>query len=62
MPSFLGAFMLRCWQGRDDAWRVEVIRVQDGARVVVATLEEAMCWIRAGAAGTKREQPPADQC
>lgn len=61
MPRFVGAFMLRCWQARDDAWRVEITRVQDGARIVVATVEEALSWIQAHASGSPPEQSAEDQ-
>lgn len=46
MVRLTGVFVLRQWQTRDGLWRIEIVRIQDGSRVVVSTLDEAMVWLR----------------
>lgn len=46
MVRLVGVFVLRQWQTEAGTWRIEIVRVQDGSRVVVATFDEAVTWLR----------------
>ncbi len=45
------SFLLRHWRFADGARRIMVEHVQTGARVTVASLDEATAWVGAQAAG-----------
>lgn len=47
MVKLVGVFVLRQWQTADGMYRIEIVRVQDGSRVVVATFDDAVSWLRA---------------
>jgi hypothetical protein len=46
VATFTGAFVVRCWQGRDDALRIEIVRIRDGERTVFTTIDDAYAWLR----------------
>lgn len=49
MVRLVGVFVLREWQTREGIWRIEIVRIQDGSRVVVSTFDAAVTWLRAQA-------------
>jgi hypothetical protein len=46
VATLTGAFIVRCWRARDDALRIEIVRIRDGERTVFTTIDEAYAWLR----------------